>query len=288
MIDKVNFSKGPYHAEKGNFTTAGYVAFKTKDYLEKNFVKIEGGQFNTFRGVAGVNLLKPANDRRNQCLYFAGEGSFTQGYFDSPQNFSRYNGLLKYHGALNERNTLSAMLTSFTSEWNASGQIPNRAIDSGLVGFYGAIDDTEGGQTSRHNVMVELQSKTKDAAIIKNQLFYSKYNFELYSNFTFFKENRITGDQVRQKEIRDIVGYNGSYQKDNFIGNFTSQTKAGVQVRYDNIRDLELTRTQNRTVDTEALMNGDVKELNIGTYVSQRISFTKKTGCNSSAESRLF
>ena len=276
MIDKVNFSKGPYHAEKGNFTTAGYVAFKTKDYLEKNFVKIEGGQFNTFRGVAGVNLLKPANDRRNQFLYFAGEGSFTQGYFDSPQNFSRYNGLLKYHGTLNERNTLSAMLTSFTSEWNASGQIPNRAIDSGLVGFYGAIDDTEGGQTSRHNVMVELQSKTKDAAIIKNQLFYSKYNFELYSNFTFFKENRITGDQIRQKEIRDIVGYNGSYQKDNFIGNFTSQTKAGVQVRYDNIRDVELTRTQNRTVDTEALMNGDVKELNIGTYVSQRISFTKK------------
>src|SRR6476469_8845608 len=84
FIDRVNFNKGPYYADKGNFTTAGYVEFKLKDYLEKDFIKVEGGQFSTLRGVAGVNLLKPKKDRREQSLYVGGEASFTQGYFDNP------------------------------------------------------------------------------------------------------------------------------------------------------------------------------------------------------------
>ena len=73
LIDKINFNKGPYFADKGNFTTAGFVEFKTKDYLENSFIKAEGGQFGTFRGITGINLIKPKQDRRNQSLFFAGE-----------------------------------------------------------------------------------------------------------------------------------------------------------------------------------------------------------------------
>lgn len=187
IIDNVNFNKGPYYADKGNFTTAGFVEFKTKDYLESNFVKTEGGQFNTFRGIAGINILKPEGQKRDQSLYFAGEGSFTKGYFESPQDFSRFNGLLKYHGNINNQNTLNATLTGFKSNWHASGQIPDRAVENGSVGFYGAIDNTEGGSTSRHNLNIALQSRFSDGGLLNNQLYYSKYNFELYSNFTFIK-----------------------------------------------------------------------------------------------------
>ena len=161
LIDKVNFNKGPYFADKGNFTTAGFVEFKTKDYLENSFLKLEGGQFNTFRGITGINLIKPKGDRRNQSLYFAGEGSFTKGFFESPQDFSRFNGTLKYHGSISNNSTLTTTLTGFTSKWNASGQIPDRAVESGIVGFYGAIDNTEGGKTSRYNANVELLSNLK-------------------------------------------------------------------------------------------------------------------------------
>ncbi len=276
LIDKVNFSKGPYYADKGNFTTAGYVAFKTKDYLENNFLKMEGGQFNSFRTIAGVNLLRSKTGRRNHSLYVAGEGSFTQGYFDSPQNFSRYNGLLKYHGSTNSRNTLTAMLTTFTSKWNASGQIPERAIKDGLVGFFGAIDDTEGGHTSRQNGTVELQTRRNDNGMFSNQLFYSRYKFELYSNFTFFKENPVTGDQIRQKENRNIVGYNGSYQKEFYLGNIKTAINTGIQVRYDDINGIELTRTKDRLINVDGLMKGDIDELNTAAYYSQRFFITKK------------
>ncbi|NTS40749.1 TonB-dependent receptor plug domain-containing protein [Flavisolibacter sp. BT320] len=288
LIDKVNFNKGPYFADKGNFTTAGFVDFKTKDYLENNFLKVEGGQFNTFRGVTAVNLLKQKGDRRAQSLYFAGEGSFTQGFFDSPQDFTRSNGTLKYHGSISHNSTLTAALTVFTSKWNASGQIPERAVESGLVGFYGAIDNTEGGKTSRHNANIELLSNLDNGAVIRNQLFFSKYKFELYSNFTFFKEDPVNGDQIRQKEDRNIIGYNGSYQKEFFLGNIKTETKAGIQVRYDDVNDIELTRTKNRTINTAEIMLGSINEMNAGVYWAQRFSVSKKLDITGSVRADYF
>jgi hypothetical protein len=276
LIEKVHFNKGPYFADKGNFTTAGFVEFKTKDYLENNFMQVEGGQFNTFRGITGINLIKQKGERRDQSLYFAGEGSFTKGFFDSPQDFSRFNGNLKYHGSVSHNTTLTTTLTGFTSKWNASGQIPDRAVESGMVGFYGAIDDTEGGKTSRYNANIELLTNLDNGAVIRNQLFYSKYKFELYSNFTFFKEDPVNGDQIRQKEDRNIIGYNGSYQKEFFLGRVRTETKAGVQLRYDDVNDIELTRTKNRTINTADIMLGDVNEMNAGAYWAQRFSVSKK------------
>jgi outer membrane cobalamin receptor len=276
LIDKVQFNKGPYFADKGNFTTAGFVEFQTKDYLENNFVKVEGGQFNTFRAITGINLLKPKGDRRAQSLYVAGEASYTKGYFDSPQDFSRFNGTLKYHGSISGNSTLTTTLTSFTSKWNASGQIPDRAVESGLVGFYGAIDNTEGGKTSRYNASVELLTNLAGGGTLRNQLFYSRYKFELYSNFTFFKEDPLNGDQIRQKEDRNIYGYNGSYRKEFLLGNIKTETKAGIQLRYDDITGIELTRTRNRITNTAEIMRGDIGEFNAAAYWSQRVSLSGK------------
>lgn len=276
LIEKINFNKGPYFADKGNFTTAGFVEFKTKDYLENNFIKVEAGQFNTFRAIVGLNLLKSKGDKRNQSFYWVGESSYSNGYFDNPQNFSRFNGMLKYHGKINVHNSLTASVTGFRSKWNASGQIPNRAIEEGIVGFYGAIDPNEGGVTSRYNANVTLLTNLNNGATFRNQLYYSKYFFELYSNFTFYKEDPINGDQIRQKENRDIVGYNGTYQKEFTVGKYKTETKSGVQIRYDAVHNIELTRTKDRTINTKEIMLGDLNELNTAAYYSQKISFTDK------------
>lgn len=275
LIDKVNFNKGPYFADKGNLTTAGFVEFKTKDYLENSFVKAEAGQFNTFRGVSGINLIKPNGSRRSQSLYLAGEASFTKGFFESSQDFSRFNGTLKYRGDISHNTSLTATVTGFTSKWNASGQIPDRAVESGMVGFYGAIDNTEGGKTSRYNANLQLLTMLNNAGAMRHQIFYTRYKFELYSNFTFFKEDPVNGDQIRQKEDRNMFGYNGSYQKDFSLGNITTETKVGVQARYDDVNNIELTRTKNRTINTKRIMLGDVNEMNLAAYWSQKFSVSK-------------
>jgi TonB-dependent Receptor Plug Domain len=276
LIEKVNFNKGPYFADKGNLTTAGFVEFKTKNYLENNFIKVEAGQFNTLRKIVGINLLKSGKEKRNQSLYIAGESSLTQGYFENAQNFKRHNGLLKYHGEINKQSTLTFTNTAFASNWNASGQVPERSIKDGSVGFYGAIDNTEGGSTSRYNSILDINTNLKNGGTLRNSIYFTKNKFELYSNFTFFKNDSANGDQIRQAEERQIFGYNGSYKKDYFIGKIKNQSTVGAQVRYDAINDLELTRTKDRNINTLPIMFGNVREINVATYLSQKITASKK------------
>mgnify|MGYP003587268462 FL=1 len=282
FIDKVNFDKGPYFAEKGNFTTAGFVDFKTKDFLENNFAKLEVGQFKTYRGVLGLNLLKNNKEVKNQSLILATEAYFTDGYFDNSQDFNRFNGMLKYHGKLNDNNFLTAYFSGLSSKWNASGQIPDRAIEDGTIGWFGAIDANEGGKTSRYNFNANLKSYLKNGGKLTNQIFYSKYLFELYSNFTFFLNDPINGDQIRQKEDRNLFGFNSTYEKSTQIFGLKSETFAGIQLRYDDINDLELSRTKNRTITTAQLKLGDVNEMNLGAFWSQKIALNQNFDITSS------
>jgi outer membrane receptor protein involved in Fe transport len=276
LIESVAFDKGPYEASKGNFSTAGHIDFRTPDLLKKNFLKAELGQFDTYRLVGGVNLLKPTSGVRKEGLFLAGEASLTQGFFDSPQDFSRLNGMLKYYRQFNDRHSLSVSASGFSSRWNASGQIPERAVAKGQIGFYGAIDDTEGGQTSRYSTRLALKSTGEHGGVFENSIYFVRYAFELYSNFTFFKEDTVNGDQIRQKERRNILGYQGSYKKSHTIGQMKANFFGGVQLRYDDIHDVELTKTKNRVDDVSPLMKGDVKEYNGAAFAEEELNISKK------------
>ncbi len=273
MVEKVDFDKGSYFADKGNFNTAGYVDFKTRDYLDKSFVKLEGGQFNTGRVVTGLNILNPKTDN-GQSLIFASEISYSDGYFEYPQNFSRFNGLMNYTLPLNN-SVLRLSASGFTSEWLASGQIPNRAVENGTIGWFGAIDPNEGGNTSRVNANAQLTTYLENGATLKNQIYYTNYQFELYSNFTFYLEDQVNGDEIKQKESRNLVGYNGEYDQFHQWGNIPVHTQFGLTARQDFIDDIELSHTVNREL-LERLQYGDIEETNIAVYAKQDYKFTSK------------
>ena len=229
LVEGVDFKKGPYNAEKGNLATAGWVDFRTRTALDKSFVKLETGQYDTYRVVGGLDLLGAKGRATNQSAYLASEYSYSNSYFDNPQRFRRLNVFGKYHGHIGANTNLTLTGSTFYSKWNASGQIPDRAVESGEIGFFGSIDPNEGGETSRTNVNAQLVTVTPRNHVIKHQLFYSNYNFELYSNFTFFKEDTINGDQIRQKEGRNLFGYNGSYSTQTTVGRSTWTTTVGAQ-----------------------------------------------------------
>lgn len=277
LIQKVDFNKGPYFAEKGNFATAGYVDFKTRDYLDQNFIKAEAGQFNTFRTVGALNLLgNKAGAAKKHSLYMGGEASYTRGYFESAQNFKRFNGIIKYHGRISAASSLTAYISGFSSGWNASGQIPDRAVNNGSIGWYGAIDDTEGGNTGRYNANILLSTHISNCLRIKHQLYVSKYLFELYSNFTFFLEDSINGDQIKQKENRLLSGFSSNIEKDHEIGSSKAIFNAGVQIRYDATRGSQLSHTKDRHTLLNAIMHGDIRELNAGAYAEEKIHFNPR------------
>ncbi|TAE25406.1 MAG: TonB-dependent receptor [Cytophagales bacterium] len=284
LIEGVDFKKGPYQANKGNFTTAGWANFRTRTALDRSFVKLEGGQFDTFRGVAGVDLLGEKGRQKNQSAYLASEYSFTNSYFDNPQQFKRLNLVGKYHGHLGENSVLTLTGSTFWSRWNHSGQIPDRAVTDGTIGFFGSVDPTEGGQTARTNANAELVTITPRNHVIKNQLFYSNYGFELYSNFTFFLRDSINGDQIRQRERRNLFGYNGSYTTETTLGKTRFTTTLGAQYRHDltgaSNTPTELSYTRNRTETTERVQYGNVNEINAALYADEQIQFSERLGIN--------
>lgn len=260
-VDNIDFDKGAYFADKGDFTTAGYIAFNTKDALKNSSVQFELGQFNTYRTVALFDLLHT----ENQSAYFAGEYMMTDGYFDASQNFNRINLFGKYSAKLNNGDKISLSLSHFTSQWDASGQIPDRAVNSGMISHFGAIDSNEGGNTGRTNLNLQYNSKIDDVSQIKNTAFISKYDFELYSNFTFFLKDPVNGDQIKQKENRTLVGFQSEYDR-----KLTDKWsfKLGAGLRNDNSKDTELSHTFNRKTVLEHLSLGNINETNLFTYTS--------------------
>ena len=273
MIEKVDFKKGMYDAEKGNLATAGWANFITKKVLDENFIKAEFGQFNTYRMVGGVNLLKATNKNN---MYVAGEYNYSDAYFDAPQNFKRLNLMSKYHGHITKNTSLTLTASTFWSKWNASGQIPDRAIADGSIGFFGAIDPNEGGQTSRSNLNAEFLTLTRKNHIWKNQLFYSKYDFELFSNFTFFLEDPINGDQIKQKESRNLWGYNTNYSIGHELAEKASNFTIGLNYRHDITSNSELSHTLNKTVILDRLKYGNINEANVSLFAEESVQMSSK------------
>lgn len=260
-VDKIDFDKGPYFADKGDFTTAGYVAFQTKDTFDKSTVSLELGQFNTLRAAGIFNLL----NNENQSAYFASEYMITDNYFDAPQNFNRINLFGKYTAKLSEKDRISFSLSHFTSKWDASGQIPERAVNDGTISHFGAIDSTEGGNTSRSNFNIQFDKKIDENSFIKSSAYINKYDFELFSNFTFFLNDPVNGDQIRQKENRTIVGFQSEYNE-KLNESFLFKLAGGL--RNDNNKDVELSHTVNRQTVLNYLSLGDSNQTNFFGYSS--------------------
>jgi len=271
-IEKIDFGKGTYYANKGDFATAGYVDFKTTDATDKSFISVEMGQFNTFRTVGVFNLLE---NKKNQKAYFATEYVLTDGAFESPQNFKRINLFGKYTGILSDKSKLSIIGSRFSSKWDASGQIPQRLIDNGTISRFGSVDDTEGGNTSRTNFNIAYTKPIDENTFIKSNVFYSNYQFELYSNFTFFLDDPVNGDQIRQKENRNIYGLNAEINKKMPFNETNALFQFGFGFRADETSNTELSHTLNRSTTLDRLKLGDIDQTNIFSYLNSEFEFGK-------------
>lgn len=268
-IGAVDYGKGPYSAKQGNFATAGHVALETLDALPDSKVKLEVGQFGTKRL---LTLLDVAPEQTRQKGYIAAEYLQSEGYFEAAQQFERLNVLGKYHAWLGDKTRLEASVSAFSSQWDASGQIPLRAVQQGLISRFGAIDSTEGGATSRNNISLELTHGLSDQTTISQQIFVSQYTFDLFSNFTFFLEDSINGDQIRQREHRILMGYKGRLHHHAHLGKWTFNSEIGWGLRLDRIPESILAQTLNRYTTLASLAQGRIRETNGAIYMQQLLS----------------
>lgn len=270
-IECINFGKGPYFAERGDFTTAGFVDFKLKDRLQDNLIRFELGQFDTQRILGMYNLL----DQKDHSAWISTEYISTDGAFESPQNFKRINLMGRYAGQLENNDRIGFTATYFKSSWDASGQIPQRAVDQGIISRFGAIDDTEGGSTSRMNLQMDYTKNIDENSFVKTMAYYSEYDFELYSNFTFFLEDSVNGDQIKQKEARQLFGGNAEYNRYFDLGGNKVLLQLGGGLRNDQTIDSELSHTVNRITTLDTLKLGDINQTNSYAYANIDFTFGK-------------
>lgn len=275
-VQNADYYKGPHEASLGNFAVSGAAKFTSKDKLYDNLVKLEYGQYDFARALAMISLVDENNflTKNNESAYIAIEGTFNKSFFESAQNLRRLNTFTKYSIDLSDKHELKTSISTFHSDWNASGQIPLRAVESGLINRFGAIDDQEGGDTKRIHVNAQLYSELSENMKLTNQVYYVSNKYNLFSNFTFFLNDAINGDMIHQQESRNIYAYQGNLSGKNIFQIPKSTTTFGWSVQHTQ-NNLGLNNTVGRSF-REAVNEFDIKETNYALFLKERIQITPR------------
>jgi hypothetical protein len=271
ITTSLEYGKGPYFSDHGDFTTAGYLAFRTADVLERSEMKIEAGSFHTGRILTAVNLLSAGAKRRGESAYIAGEGLYTDGPFDFAQHFNRGNLFGKYLVNLSPKTRLKVTLSTFSSLWRSSGEIPERAVNDGLISRWGYIDSAQGGNTTRSTGIVRLATALSDRLSLENQAYYVHYSFGLDYDQTFFADDSVNGDHLQQKELRNEYGYNGKLTLHSYLANGGVLTAtAGIGFQWNDIRGSALSHTNAAHRVLEYIQHGDIREWALNGFIDEQ------------------
>ncbi len=269
VVESIEVFKGPYFAQFGNLATAGAIHFKTREHIDANIIRMEGGEFGTTRF---TTLLQIPSGGDHQNAYIAGQFYRTDGPVESEQNFERFNLFGKFHTHLSSNSKLILSAGAFSSGWDASGQIPRRAVRNGLINRFGSIDDLEGGATSRQDFNLKYLIHGKDNSELTLQTYTANYNFKLFSNFTFFLEHPETGDMIEQTDDRQMYGLNSRYRFTSQVGSMVAVTTMGGGFRSDNIA-VALWHSPDRVRQT-SLVDADIFERNLFLWARQEWLFS--------------
>ncbi len=239
LVTGVQYFKGPYFAEAGDFSSAGGVSIHYASVLDAPIMRVSAG------GQGWARVLAAASPRVGSGrLLVAAEAAHNDWPWVRPDDYRRENALLRYTRG-DSLNNFAATALAYRARWNGTDQAPRRAVDSGLVPRFGGVDDTTGGDTGRYSASAEWQ---RGSATVRNRLaaYAIAYDLDLYSNFTYFLDDPVNGDQFHQADRRIVSGLRVSHER---LGSWRSRPveyRVGLQLRRDDIGLIGLYRTRAR------------------------------------------
>ncbi|MBI3770480.1 MAG: TonB-dependent receptor [Deltaproteobacteria bacterium] len=291
-VDRLQLYKGPYFAQLGDFANAGALNIVTKDEFAENFVLAQGGSFATQRYVVGASP-KLGNVK----TLLAAQAYFTDGPFDDPERYSRYNAFAKFTLDPTAESKLALSIGAYAGQWHGSGQIPLREVHAGVLDRFGSIDPSEGGKSDRENVNLQYEYKPSDTDMWSFQLYGSRYKLALYTDFTFFKNtglrfirqadhtiidtgdgpvipdaNYIPGDGILQNDQRYLYGARAHYTHYWALADIPLQSQVGFENRNDDIRVALQRQVRRRPFFTINKLG--VLESSFSGFMQQQVFFT--------------
>jgi outer membrane receptor protein involved in Fe transport len=236
LIQRVEYYKGPYFASKGDFASAGAADIRYAESLPKNVAELIGGTFRYGRA-----LLAGSPDLGGGKLLYGLELFHDDGPWDRPDDYRRVNGVLRYTRWSGDLKLgLTAM--GYLGLWNATDQIPLRAVQSGQIDRFGAIDPTTGGKTHRFSLSGDYQQDL-GGGVLQANVHAVRYRLNLFSNFTYFLDDPVNGDQFEQADDRWQVGTSGRWTWAAPGGGVPLRAAVGWEARCDRIDPVGLYHT---------------------------------------------
>jgi len=277
LVQKIDYGKGPYYANVGDFGSAGWENIQYFQTLPENIAKVEFGSWNYER-----TLLAASTKVGQDNLLGAMEIVHTNGPWDVPENFEKFNGYGSYsHGDASQGWSVSAL--GYHGTWNATNQIPDLAVDEGLVGRFGSLSPTDGGYTDRYLLSGELH-RADDHSATKVMAYAYYYKMGLWNDFDFYLNelptipgnpnesySAIYGDQFEQRDTRWVQGLRATQT---YFGQFRGmqmENTFGLDFRNDIIHD-ELDRTYDRHVFL-VVREDDIVETDLAPYVENKMQW---------------
>lgn len=268
LISRIDYRKGPYSAEDGDFANAGSARMHLFNGLPEGIAALTLGQ----NGYARSLLADSLDSGAGRWLY-ALELGHNDGPWSVSENLRKYNGVLRYSQGT-EQEGWRVMAAGYESQWRATDQVPQRAIEAGLIDRFGTLDDSDGGKTARYSLSASADGRL-GAGRYSASAYAIRSRLNLYSNFTYFLEHpsdlgdAINGDQFEQAENRRVLGFDLKYAWPAQWGAFDVLNTVGLQGRQDKIGPLGLyaTEAHQRAATTR---EDQVREGSLGLWVENQ------------------
>jgi outer membrane receptor protein involved in Fe transport len=266
-VERLEITKGPYEASIGDFATAGSVNLVTREWIDESYVKFEGGSFDTQRYLL---MFSPdqgpfaGGEEAPARALFAFEAYGTDGPFHNEEDLWRYNVFGRVGVDLGERTRLEGTLNYYDGDWNASNEVPRRAVDGPGFDRWDAVDPTDGGQSSTARTLLKLVHEPSALEQMEAAAWFTWYTLDLYSNFTFFLDDPVGGDQILQPD--DRIRYGGwlEYARQIDTAPVPVAFRAGLQTQSDDAH-VRLHDTTERSI-TSTTRDDDVRESSLALW----------------------
>ncbi len=246
LIARIDYKKGAFDARNGDFSSAGSADLFYSTQLPRAIVSTSLGEL----GYARVLLADTIESKGNQNArwLYAIESVHKNGPFLQPDHYQKRNGFLKFsQGYANNGASISLMASQ--AQWTASDAIPTRAVAQGLLkNAYDSMDTSDGGRSQRISLSGIWRRTTSDEAT-QMSAYLIKQNLALFSNFTYFLEEPIRGDQIAQPDDRITSGFKfqRTWHTHRNHSDISTDITLGTQVQDDHISNA-LNKTQERQV----------------------------------------
>ena len=258
LVEGIDYRKGPYFSRLGDFASTGASDIHYVRELPEGLLRLQAGSYDSYRALAADSFRTEEGDT----VLYGLELSGADGPWTHPDDAKKQNGMLRWSRGTRAEGA-SVSLLAYDASWNSTDQIPRRAVEADLLGRFDAVDPTDGGRTSRFLLSADWSARhgaNKDRVAVWGQY----YELDLFSNFTYFLDDPVNGDQFLQSDQRVAFGAELSREQPVEVLGLDAEATYGVQLRNDEIHD-GLFHTRARRI-LSTTREDDVRQTSAGAF----------------------